>query len=42
MPEQRRREQIAELKQSMAAVRTEVVRLQEAVGDVETVVDKRG
>jgi hypothetical protein len=42
MPEQRRREQIAELERSVAAVRTEVVRLQEAVGDVETVVDKRG
>ena len=42
MPEQRRGQQIAELEQSVGAVRTEVVRLQEAVGDVETVVDKRG
>jgi hypothetical protein len=42
MPEQRRREQIAELERSVAAARSEVDRLQEAVGDVETVVDERG
>jgi hypothetical protein len=42
MPEQRRREQVAELERSVAAVRSEVVRLQEAVGDVEAVVDERG
>jgi hypothetical protein len=42
MPEQRRREQIAELERSVAAGRSEVVRLQEAVGDVEAVVDERG
>jgi hypothetical protein len=42
MPEQRRREQIAAFEQSVAAAGTAVVRLQEDVGDVETVVDKRG
>jgi hypothetical protein len=42
MPEQRRREQIAELERSVAAARSEVVRLQEAVGDVEAVVNERG
>jgi hypothetical protein len=42
MPEQRRREQIAQLERSVAAARSEVVRLQEAVGDVEAVVDERG
>jgi hypothetical protein len=42
MPEQQRCEQIAELERSVTTVRTAVVRLQEAVGDVETVVDKRG
>jgi hypothetical protein len=42
MPEQPRRAQIAELQQSVAAARTAVVRLQEQVGDVETVVDQHG
>jgi hypothetical protein len=42
MPEQRRREQIAELERSVAAARSEVVRLQEAVGDVEAVVVDEG
>jgi hypothetical protein len=42
MPEQPRCAQIAELDQSVAAARTAVVRLQEEVGDVETVVDQRG
>jgi hypothetical protein len=42
MPDERRREQIAELERSVAASRAEVVRLQEAVGDAETVVDKSG
>jgi hypothetical protein len=42
MPEQRRHEQIAELERSVAAVRSEAVRLQEAVGDAEAVVDERG
>ena len=42
MPEQRRREQIAELEQSVAAARTAVERLQEQVGDPETVVDAHG
>jgi hypothetical protein len=37
-----RRAQIAELQQSVAAARTTVVRLQEQVGDVETVVDQHG
>jgi uncharacterized small protein (DUF1192 family) len=41
-PEQQHREQIAELEESVAAVRTEVARLQEEVGDVETVVDQDG
>ena len=42
MPEQPRRAQIAELQQSVAAARTAVVRLQEQVGDVDTVVDQHG
>ena len=42
MPEQRRREQISELEEWVAAARAEVVRLQELVGGVETVVDMGG